>query len=57
MYFAQMCRYIDITKDEYFEEMKKHEADIKSFNLILNQSKILRYKVLRFLKFYLSFRF
>ncbi len=43
MYFAQMCRYIDITKDEYFEEMKKFENDIKSLSLILNQSKILKY--------------
>jgi hypothetical protein len=42
MYFAQMCRYIDITRDEYFQEMKKHEADIKTMNVLLNQSKILK---------------
>ncbi len=40
MYFAQMCRYIDITKDEYFLEMRKYENDIKSLNVILNQLKI-----------------
>ncbi len=40
MYFAQMCRYIDITKDEYFSEMRKYENDIKSLNVILNQLKI-----------------
>lgn len=43
MYFAQMCRYIDITRDEYFQEMKKHEANIKTLNTLLNQSKILKY--------------
>ena len=42
MYFAQMCRYIDITRDEYFEEMRKYEANIKSLNTLLNQSKILK---------------
>jgi mitofusin len=44
MYFAQMCRYIDITRDDYFEEMKKHEASIKSLSLLLSQSKILKNK-------------
>ena len=43
MYFAQMCRYIDITKDEYFGEMRKHETDIKTFGSILTHSKILRF--------------
>ena len=48
MYFAQMCRYIDITRDEYFEEMKKHEANIKTFNILLNQTKILKYDIFFF---------
>ena len=39
MYFAQMCRYIDITRDEYFKEMKRHEANIKTFNLLLKPIK------------------
>lgn len=43
MYFAQMCRYIDITRDEYFSDMKKHEKDIKVLGSVLNHSKILRY--------------
>ena len=42
MYFAQMCRYIDITRDEYFEEMRKYETNIKSLNTLLNQTKILK---------------
>ena len=42
MYFAQMCRYIDITRDEYFEELKRYEENIKIYNQILNQSKILK---------------
>lgn len=41
-YFEQMCRYIDITKNEYFEEMKKHESDIETLKHLLNQSKILK---------------
>ncbi|CAF1102577.1 unnamed protein product [Brachionus calyciflorus] len=44
MYFAQMCRYIDITKDEYFEEMKKYEENIQVLNHLLSQSKILKNK-------------
>ncbi|CAF1020744.1 unnamed protein product [Brachionus calyciflorus] len=44
MYFAQMCRYIDITKDEYFEEMKKYEEDIHVLNKLLGHSKILKNK-------------
>jgi len=42
MYFAQMCRYIDITRDEYFDELKRYEENIKKYNQILNQSKILK---------------
>jgi hypothetical protein len=42
MYFAQMCRYIDITKDEYYQEIKKYESDIKTYNVVSNSSKILR---------------
>ena len=48
MYFAQMCRYIDITKDEYFGEMRKHETDIKTFGSILTHSKILRFLISSF---------
>ena len=55
MFFSQMCRYIDITRDEYFEEMKRYEEDIKSFNLLLNQSKILKYKMHTSLQLQLSF--
>lgn len=44
MYFAQMCRYIDITRDDYFHEMKQHEKDIKVLGSILSHSKILRNK-------------
>lgn len=43
-YFAQMCRYIDITRDEYFEEMRTHEKNIKTLGLILTHSKTLRNK-------------
>ena len=42
MYFAQMCRYIDITKDEYYKEIKQYESDIKTLNVVSNSSKILR---------------
>jgi len=44
MYFAQMCRYIDITKDEYYKEIKQYESDIKTLNVVSNSSKILRNK-------------
>lgn len=44
MYFAQMCRYIDITRDEYFKDMKQHEKDIKVLGSILSNLKILRNK-------------
>ena len=43
MYFAQMCRYIDITRDDYFKDMKQHEKDIKILGSILGHSKILRF--------------
>jgi len=42
-YFGQMCRYIDITKDEYYKEIKKYENDIKILQIVSNQSKVLRY--------------
>jgi hypothetical protein len=38
-----MCRYIDITKDEYYKEIKKYENDIKTLQILSNQSKVLRY--------------
>ena len=37
---AHLGAGIDITKDEYFSEMRKYENDIKSLNVILNQLKI-----------------
>lgn len=43
MYFAQMCRYIDITRDELYKDMKTSENDIQIANKILNQAKILKY--------------
>ena len=43
MYFAQMCRYIDITKDEYYQEIKKYESEIKTLHVVSNNSKVLRY--------------
>lgn len=42
MYFSQMSRYIDITKDEYFQEMKQYENDIEALNHLINKSKILK---------------
>ncbi|RNA43637.1 mitofusin-2 isoform X1 [Brachionus plicatilis] len=44
MYFSQMSRYIDITKDEYFQEVKKYQADIDALNQLINRSKILKNK-------------
>ena len=38
-----MCRYIDITKDEYYKEIKKYENDIKTLQILSNQSKVLRF--------------
>jgi hypothetical protein len=43
MYFAQMCRYIDITRDEYFKEMKKYEVDTNLLNNLVKESKTLKY--------------
>ena len=42
MYFGQMCRYIDITRDEYFADMRRHEREIKVLGSVLSHSKILR---------------
>lgn len=42
MYFAQMCRYIDITRDDLYSEFKKLEEDKKILNTVINQSKILK---------------
>lgn len=44
MYFAQMCRYIDCTRDDYFEDMRKNEKDIKVLGNILQASKTLKNK-------------
>lgn len=43
MYLAQMYRYIDITKEEYFNEQKRYESDIKILNEVLDVSKSLKY--------------
>ncbi|RNA43638.1 transmembrane GTPase Marf, partial [Brachionus plicatilis] len=44
MYLTQMCRYIDITKEEYFKEQKRYESDIKILDEVLNKSKNLKNK-------------
>jgi len=50
-----MCRYIDITKDEYYKEIKKYENDIKTLQILSNQSKVLRYFI--FLLFFQKFNY
>lgn len=42
MYFAQMCQYIDITRDDLYEELKKLENDKKLLSSIITQSKTLK---------------
>ena len=34
MYFAQMCEYIDITRDDLYEELKKLESEKKILSSI-----------------------
>jgi len=42
MYFAQMCRYIDCTRDDYFQDMRKNEKEIKILGSILQNTKTLK---------------
>ena len=43
MYFAQMCEYIDITRDDLYEELKKLESEKKILSSIITQSKALKF--------------
>lgn len=43
MYFATMCQYIDITRDDLYEELKKLENDKKLLSSVITDSKKLKY--------------
>jgi hypothetical protein len=42
MYFAEMVNYIDITKDDLYQEYKKLENDKKLLSTMITQSKGLK---------------
>ncbi len=43
MYFASMCRYIDVTRDDLYTDMKNYENEIKKMATLINNTKILKY--------------